>query len=40
MSDLPQDENALKEWCEAAWVEKDRRLGEMMRDAGVVGLQT
>jgi hypothetical protein len=36
MSDLPQDENALKEWCEAAWVEK--RLGEMMRHAGVAGL--
>jgi hypothetical protein len=38
MSDLPQDENALKEWCEAAWVEKDKRLGEMMRHAGVAGL--
>ncbi|GFZ47113.1 hypothetical protein JCM24511_04855 [Saitozyma sp. JCM 24511] len=37
MSDLPQDEDALKEWCEAAWAEKDRRLEEMMRDAGVVG---
>jgi hypothetical protein len=37
MSDLPQDEDALEEWCEAAWAEKDRRLEEMMRDAGVVG---
>ena len=31
MSDLPKDEDGLKQWCEDRWVEKDAKLGEMVK---------
>lgn len=31
MADLPKDEEGLKRWCEDRWVEKDERLGEMVK---------